>query len=182
MSHARLTALALAATSLVLAAGGCGGSSKSASTEASTSAASTTTTTAATLPNVPVAIAPGRPLKRAQWIVKGDAIWSRLNTELEAVHVKKVAELVRVLPQEVAYERAAVTQLAKLVPPPSKADDWRQFLGAMLQWAEGSSELAAYAKLGDTITRSPLATATGAVHKQMNQIARYDGLMACSTV
>jgi hypothetical protein len=183
MLHTTLAALALLAT---VPMAGCGGSSKSG--ETSTSAATTPTTTAAgttaanTVPvlTVTVKVASGRPLSRAQWIARGDAICARLNRELDAISVKVAAELPRVLPQEAAYERAEVAQLATLVPPASSANDWQEFLNATLQWAEGSAKLAEYGRFGDAITRTPLAATVIAVHEHVLRIAKRNGFKACS--
>jgi hypothetical protein len=186
MLHTTLVALALLATTLMAA--GCGGSSKAG--ETSTSAATTPTTTAAgttaaantaPVPTVTVKIASGKPLTRAQWIAKGDAICARLNRELDAISVKTAAELPRVLPQEAAYERAEVAQLATLVSPASSAKDWQEFLNATLQWAEGSAKLAEYGRFGDAITRTPLAATVIGIHEHVMKIAKRNGFRACSS-
>lgn len=182
MLHKYLVAFALAATTL--AAAGCGGSSKAGSTSASAGTTPTTTTAAPVstvpVPTVTVKVASGKPLARARWIVKGDAICARFHAELEAVHVKRAAELPRVLPQVAAYERAEVVQLARLVPPASKASDWQQFLNATLQEAEASAKLVEYARLGDAITRTPLAATMISLHNYRTKIAKRDDFKKCS--
>lgn len=185
MLHVQLGALALTLLATMLAAAGCGGSSKTTETTASTTTTTGASTpavpTTASVPAVTVTVASGKPLSRAQWIAKGDAICVRLSNELEGLSVKKAAELPRVLPLEAAYVRNEVAQLAKLVPPASKASDWQQFLTAGLQWAEGSAKLAEDGKLGDAITKAPLATAVVAIHEHLKQIAKIDGFQHCSS-
>jgi hypothetical protein len=189
MSSKQLAALALAAMTLTTA--GCGSSSKNGSTTtvagapaASTSSpvttASTSTQASSLPPAVAVSVANGKPLTRARWIAKGDAICAELNRELQALKVKRAGELPRVLPQAAAYVRTEVVQLAKLVPPASKASDWKRFLSATLQWAEGTAKLAEFAKLGDSITVSPVAKATIALHGRLVSMAQHDGFKVCS--
>lgn len=185
MLHANLAALALAATAATVS--GCGGSSKSSTTAASTAApvvpvtTSAATATPLTLPSVAVRIGPGRPLTQTVWIARGDAVCARLNRELETITVKRARELPRVLPQEAAYERAAVAELAKLVPPAARTHDWQSYLVATLQLAEGSDRLAAeFSSLGDNVLKAPLAVALITARQHLNAIARHDGFKDCS--
>jgi hypothetical protein len=175
---------------LLFAVTGCS-SAKSGSSASSTSFADATPTgkggtfpsaTAANaqIPVVVVKVASGRHLTRTQWIAKSDAICTRLNTQLEAITVRKAWELPRVLPQEAALVRTEVSELAKLVPPASKTSAWQDFLTESLQWAEGSDKLVAYRNLGDEITKSPLAVNILAIRKHLTMIARQDGLIACA--
>jgi hypothetical protein len=183
MSRQQLAVLVLAATTF--AAAGCGSSSKggSATTAASTAALSTTVATAASSNTVPpavaVPVASGKPLTRAQWLAKGDAICARLFRKLEPLAIKKIRELPRVLPQAAAYQRAAVAKLAKLVPPTSKAGDWQVFLRTTLRSAETEAKLAEYGKLGEAITRSPVGTAMVALQKHLAEMAKHDGFKVC---
>lgn len=183
MLYVHLVALAIATSAL--AASGCGGSSKStASSDLTTSTASGSTTavtkTSSTIPQVAhVSVSGGKPLTKTLWVSKGNAICRHLHAELETLKIKKTAELPRVLPQAAAYERDAVNEFAKLVPPRSKTNDWEQFVTGTLQWAEGSAKVAEEAKLGDAITQSPAASATLVVQRQLSLIAGRDGLVAC---
>ncbi len=183
-----LAALALIATSLV--ASGCGGSSKTVTTSAAATSTPTTTVSTATTapattttaPVVTVQIAAGRPLAPAEWKAKAENICGRLNAELNAIKVKSTSELTTVLPQVAAYERIEVAELAKLVPPPSKAGDWQQFLNDTLQWAEDSSKLAGSSKLGDAISRSPLVETAKKLHEHFAKIVAHDGFKECAFV
>lgn len=186
MSCTRLTALALAAAGL--AASGCGGSSSKTGSISTSADATTGTATSASAPattTTPVIIAKvkvasGKPLTRAQWIAKGDAICARVNAELETVSSKTIAELRRTLPQSAAYERVAVAELAKLVPPTAMVNDWQQFLTDTLQSAEDAVKLGESVGPGQDVLKSPLATTIRAVREQMTKVAKRDGFKACS--
>jgi hypothetical protein len=190
MSSKQLAALAL--TTAALAAIGCGSSSKSvssksASTSSAASTASTRTVTPTELPRVtlPVAsvkIASGKPLTPARWIARGDAICGHLQGELEKTAIKRLADLPRVLPRWAAYVRVEVGQLAKLVPPASKASGWQQYLNEALQWGEGVAKLAESTTAGNAILKSPLANAVARVHDHIQKVAKLYGLKECSLV
>jgi hypothetical protein len=78
--------------------------------------------------------------------------------------------------------RAAVVQLAKLVPPTAMASDWQQYLNAVSQLNEDGIKLTGFARLGDAITTVPLATTMKVLRQRFIKIARRDGFKACSTV
>ncbi len=187
MLHTTLVLLALALLATVLATSGCGGSSKSgstgtpaaATTPATTTAAGTTATTAS-IPVVTVKASSGKPLTRAQWMAKANALCTNLKNELSLLHVKFAAEFARTLPQEAAYVRVEVAHLAQLVPPASEASNWQQFLNAGLQWAEGDMQMLKYANQGAHILTSPAARATIAVYARVLALAKRSGLKACS--
>ena len=189
MLHTTLVLLALALLATVLATSGCGGSSKSgstgtpttaaAATPATTTAAGTTVTTAS-IPAVTVKVSSGKPLTRAQWIAKANALCTSLKNELSLLHVKFAAEFARTLPQEAAYVRVEVAHLAQLVPPASEASNWQQFLNASLQWAEGDMQMLKYANQGAHILTSPTARSTFAIYARVLAIAKRSGLNACS--
>src|SRR5215831_13533699 len=118
MLHAQLAAVALGATAL--AAAGCGSSKagSAATTAASTTAPVTSTNTAK--------LATSAPLSRARWIAGGDAICKQTLAKIETLGFYTPAQLARVLPRAVPYYAAEAEELAKLVPPKSKAHDWEQ--------------------------------------------------------
>lgn len=179
MFYARLAALALAATSL--AAIGCGGSSKVGSTNASQATASTTSSaTSVASTTGTVKAASGTSLGYSQWIAKGDAICARLNAQLTASPVKAIQEFARALPQAAAYERIEYAQLAKLVPPPSKAADWQQFLTDTRLWAEDSAKLGEIAQAHKFSIGMQLVSKSRSLHEQLAKIAKQDGFKTCS--
>jgi hypothetical protein len=185
---AYLAVLVLATTAL--AASGCGGSSiTTTTTDASTTAAPPTTSTAtttaatATAPKVAVVtLAAGKPLTRAQWIARGEAICARLNAQLAANTVKSTSEFARVLPLAAADERTEFTALVKLVPPPSDAKAWQRFLTDTEQWAENSSKLAQSETPGQFTLKVPLVTSTKDLHERLAAIAKRAGFKECALV
>ncbi len=186
MSHIRLAALALTATTLAVS--GCGESSKTASTGtsaaatiATTTAVTTPATTTTPVPAVTVKVASGKPLTRAQWIAKGDAICAHFNAEAETIGVTGVAELPRVLPEEAAFERNTVAQLAKLTPPGPMANDWQRFLNDTLQLAEDADKLAQSGVPDEDLLKSPLARTIQETRRHATRIAKHDGFKACAS-
>jgi hypothetical protein len=184
--HVSLAALALATT--VLAASGCGRSSKPATTTAATSAPQTTSSTTVDAESTPTptvaAVKPavGKPLSRARWIAKGEAICTRLNAQLAARTVKSPTEFAVVLPQAAAYERAELAQLIKLVPPASEAGDWQKFLTETQQWAENSTKLGQIAQAGKFTLALPLVTTTRKLHEHLAHLASHKGFKECALV
>lgn len=183
MSSRQMAALALAAVSFTAAAG-CGGSSKAESKTSVgsvpvTTVAGATTPASVTLPAVTVAVGSGRPLTRAQWLARGDRICRRYQTEIEALSVNSITELPRIMPQLAAYVRAKVTQLAKLVPPATKARDWQQFLNESLQVAEASAKLGEYKSPDVNFGLSPLLKAYLALRTNLVKVTKRDGFKVC---
>jgi hypothetical protein len=187
MRHTRLVALALAATTLLVA--GCGGSSK---TDATTTAAVTpptntteTTSTAASTTTSPattatVKVASGTPLTRARWISTGDAICAHLFAQIDANPVKSASDFGHVLPQVAIYERTEAAELAKLVPPASKVHDWQQILSNTEREATNTAKLGESAQAGQFNATSPLSKATEKLEIQVSTIAKHNGFTQCS--
>lgn len=177
---------ALALTAVILTAAGCGGSSKTTSTETSAAATAPTTSTtgATTQATATVAAKPasGKPLTRAEWISKGDAICAHLNTQLDATPIKTVAEFARVLPQAVLYERAALAQLSTLVPPPSEASNWRHILTNVAEWANDSAKVGVEAQSSNFSLTSPAMRATRVYHEGFAHLSKRSGFKQCSVV
>ncbi len=193
MLHAQLAAAALATASL--AAAGCGGSSKTQSVAAtSTTAASSAPASSAQASPPPVTtnvrpatgtkvkIASGAPLPLHTWIAKSNEICARLSAELGAIKVSKTAEIVRVLPQAAAYERAAVLQLARLVPPASRVAGWQRYLDIMMERSQDSLKIVQLASLGDAISRAPIFAAVSALQHERRAIAQRAGVDECASV
>ena len=178
--HIHLAALALVA--VTFAAAGCGGSSKTTTATATTASSTTTPDTTTSTSVAVVKLASGRPLTRAQWLARGDAICARLNSQLGANTVKSTKEFARALPVAAAYERAELARLVKLVPPPSMATDWQQFLTSTQQWAENSTKLGESAQGGHFTLTAPLVITTRNLHEHLAGIAKRDGFKECSLV
>jgi hypothetical protein len=182
---AHLTGAAFAV--VVLATTGCGNSSKtstataaSATTTATTTSSTPTASTPTTTTISPVVIATGKPLTHAQWLAKGDAICARLNTQLAANGVKSLNEFARVLPEVAAYEHTELTQLVKLVPPPSQREDWQKFLNETREWAENSAKLGQSAQTTQFTLTEPLVVTTRKLHERLARVAKREGFKECS--
>jgi hypothetical protein len=178
--HAHFAALALAATTLAVS--GCGGSSKAGSTttaRAATAPATTASTTNAPIPTTPVTIASGKPLTRAQWIARGDAICARTNMKLKAISVVSTRDYARVLPQAAIYDRIEATELSKLVPPASMARDWMQIVNGYQLFGDYTSRVAEYAQANNFAPATPLTQMGEKVHKHLAAIAKRDGFKQC---
>ena len=182
MLHAHLAALALAASAL--AASGCGSSSKNGSTSASAGTSANTTTVQSSNPaaTVPVAVASGKPLTHAQWIAKGDAICARLSTQLAENTAKTQPELAYALAQGALYTRAALTQLAKLVPPSPKETDWQEFLTGLEEMASNSTTLSHITQAGNFNVKLPLLAATELIQKRIQVVSKHNGFKHCSRI
>ncbi len=180
MLHAQIVALALVATTFV--ASGCGGSSKAASTAVSTTVAQTSVSTTTTAPATTIKISSGRPLSRSTWIAKAETICGRTNTELDTIRIKTEQQFASLLPQAAAYDHAEATELSKLVPPTTMADDWRQIVTDFQKFGEYTQVVANYA-LADNLTGARSIYVKGKrTHEQATRIAKHDGFKECSLI
>jgi hypothetical protein len=181
MLHPHLIMLALAA--IALSAPGCGGSShsQSAATAASTTSAATTTTTVATPPppTATVKLASGRPLARAEWIARGEAICTRTNTQLSATTGGE-REYPRVMPQLAVYEWTEAQELSKLVPPRAKTHDWAQIVKNLQLDGDYLNTLASYFQTKNKRAGYKLLETAERLHEHLNAIARRDGFSECT--
>jgi hypothetical protein len=183
--HAHLAALALAAGAL--ATPGCGSSSKPTGASTVTTQAATAATTAppgkSPLTAAADAAPPsGKPLTRAQWIAKGDAICARLAAQRMGSTVKTQQEFARALTQYALYDRSELPQLAKLVPPSSKENDWQEFLTGLREVSTNSVALAKIAQAGNFDVNLPLLATTQLIRERIHALARHDGFKQCSRV
>ncbi len=164
----QLAAFTIVATALV--ACGCG-SSKTATTR--------TTASVDTVP-VPVSLATGKPLTRAQLIVRGDAICANTNLRTGTLSAKTGSESLRTLPQVVIYYRAEVQSLGKLVPPASMAHDWRQIVTDIQRYSEYTNTAVRYAKENNFGAARLHYKNAITLLEQWPAIAGRDGFKQCS--
>ena len=171
--------VALAASSIALAAAGCGSSSKA---NSSTTSTSTPTTAVSSTPasSASVTVASGTPLSHSVWITKGDAICARLNAQLASSIIRTMADFKNILPQDVAYERVALGQLAQLVPPAAQAHDWQSLLSNVQGWASASEKLSREMQSSTFKPKSSMFNAAGAYHEAFARISKHDGFRKCS--
>jgi len=161
-------------------ASGCGGSSSSKTTAQSHPAASTPSVlTEEPAPPV-VKVRTGKPLPRAQWIAKADAICAHLSDQLAATRAKSLRDLARVLPQVVVYERTALGELAQLIPPARETRDWQQFLASGQLWAQDSALVAKAVQAPGFTLASPLPKAANHAHENLMAVAKRNGFKDCA--
>lgn len=180
MSTKQLAAVMLAAAALTAA--GCGGSEKAATgssagqTAQSTSAVRTTPVAS----SEEIKVSSGKPLSRSAWIAKGDAICRRTNVKLSTTTATSNQDYARLLPQAAGYERAEATELAKLVPPPSRAADWQHIITNLQKFSEISVKVGEYAKVENLRAARPVVAAGEKDEQEILVIAKRDGFKVCS--
>lgn len=173
----KLGAIALA--TIALTTSSCGSSSKTTTTNRSTD--SSTIASAPQPEPVPtVTAATGRPLPRAQWVIKGDSVCAGLLRQLSAESAGTRPQLILALTQTSAYERAALTHLATLVPPRSKKNDWEQYLTGLQQIATSTQAQVAEARAGTFQINSPAVLAAQSLKERIDGIVKHDGFAKCS--
>lgn len=171
MLHIRVATLALAATALAISS--CGGSTKSSSDTASNPQSTPTV-------SVPANTAP---LTRAKLIAQADTIcgriYTRLNHRRQAVTQQAIAGVALEL---AAYERGSVTELEKLVPPASLANDWKQIVAGVHVLAADAAKIGEYAKANQLETPAGQAfiARTGVHGIHAAAVARRDGFTGCA--
>lgn len=178
----QIAAFALAVTMLAVA--GCGGSSKTTSSskpaKAPTSTAAATVSTTIT-PATIVTVASGKPLTRAQWIAKGDAICSHMNKQIDASPaVESITDYARVLPQVAVYNKAAAAELSKLVPPASKRSDWNRVVKDIQLVGEYAVRTGEYAQANNLTAFRSLLNKGQTFYTQAAAITKRDGFKKCS--
>jgi hypothetical protein len=159
-----ISALALVACLATIA--GCGGGSSTSGTQAKTTA---------TIPSTPA---------NAQFIGQADSICRRLNTELAAVQPKSktLAEILRVVPRNLALERTGLTELEKLAPPSSLEDNWRQMLGYRRTLAAELAQFVSIAKQNDIAALKALGAKKERVHASLDKTGKASGFKDCATL
>lgn len=175
MSYLHFTALALTAGALAVA--GCGGSSKGGATTAASGPTQAVSTGAAS--TATVKLASGKPLSRAEWIVRGDAICAPANKRRAINTVKSSLEIVPVLRRLAVYDKTEATELGQLAPPPSKSGDWRQIVYGLQLLGQYTVKAAEYAP-SDPSAVSPLLAKSNQAYAQLAAIAKRDGFKFCS--
>ena len=143
--------LAIAASALTFA--GCGNSSK-------TDAAST--------------------LSRAELIAKGDVICASVHTNYHANGYSTPQSIARLAPRVAAYEQAGVTEMRKLIPPPSMVHDWQQIINGDQAVAVATAKFGQDAKENNLKAATPLIAAIRRPQEQALAIAKRDGFKNCS--
>jgi hypothetical protein len=152
MSGTRLAALGLATTTLAIC--GCGGSSESSGSS--------------------------KTLTREDLIAKANAICARVNARRASTHYGALPEVARVAPQLAAYEQTAATELSKLAPPTSMANDWQQIVSSAQALAGYTFRIGDYARSKKVAAAQPLFGLIQHSHRQLVLTATADGLTECA--
>lgn len=117
-------------------------------------------------------------------IAAAEAICARTNHELAANAPARLtdASLARVTGLNSALERTTVEELAKLAPPASKEDLWKQMLHYRRLLASELERVEAYARDGNSAGISSLTAQKAKARRELLQAARGAGLGNCSRV
>jgi hypothetical protein len=174
---------ALVLGTAALAGSGCGGSSKasSASSSATPTTAHATPPTPPQIPTSGIPLASGKPLSKAEWIKRGEAICARSNTRAATVTVSKPREYATALPQIALYVRLEAHELSRLVPPTPTAHDWTRYVNGL--WLDGQyiTEAANMFKAKATSqTAGAAAIRANSLHEELDRIAERDGFTECA--
>ena len=169
MLQSRLTVLALAALTLVVA--GCGKSAKSAS-QATQSAKTETAKTATT----------GPALTRAVFVSKADAVCRQLQREQSHLTLRTKGELASVGAKVRAYGAEALAELGRLVPPASLAGEWRQTVADARVLAVDTAKIVESLQAGSTASASSrrLIADAATVRTRVLAAAKREGLHDCA--
>jgi uncharacterized protein with von Willebrand factor type A (vWA) domain len=123
-----------------------------------------------------------KPLTRAELTAKADAICKTVTTRLAKNTIRTQQDIARVAGELAAFEQVALTNLSKLVPPATLADDWKQFVAGAQTLAENTSKIGEYAKANNLKASKSLITSSQATQRQMTAVAKRDGLKSCEQV
>jgi hypothetical protein len=179
MSRTRLAALTLVAATL--AASGCGGSSKAGSTGASTGAALASTTVTSTAKTATTKATSRKPMTRAELtlIVRAGAICKRIRARRASLKLATRQAVAREIPPFASYQRAALAELRKLVPPASLAHAWQQFAAVARTLARDTTRLGENAKAYHFATLGPIMTRIGKDEVNIKTLAKRAAITGC---
>lgn len=173
-----MSIVALAASVLALIGAGCGegGKSSSAVTRSNQTTASIGTQSSATQSSEPA-----KALTKAELVAKADAICYGINAKRSAIRISKLQDYALLVIPFGAYERTAVVELNKLVPPPSLAAAWNEILAGARTQAQATAEISEYIKQHKSLdgTQSIAAALTRATH-EMTTAAKREGFADCA--
>jgi hypothetical protein len=153
-----------------LVASGCGGSSKGASTAAS---AANAAVASGAKPS-------GKPLSRLELIARGDAICYRLNARRSSSTMSRPQDYERIVPALAAYELAATTEMAQLVPPASMAHDWQRMVAGSRTIAETTGRFHTYAEASGNKFAHEMDLVLGKGIDELTQAAKHAGFKDCA--
>ncbi|HEY5287778.1 MAG TPA: hypothetical protein VIJ50_11795 [Solirubrobacteraceae bacterium] len=123
-----------------------------------------------------------KPLTHAELVSKANAICKTVTTRLAKNSIKSEQDIARVAPELASFEQKALSELSKLVPPMALESDWKQFIAGAEMLAENTSKLGEYAKANNLKAAGALITSSETSQRQMQAIAKRDGLSECQRV
>lgn len=123
-----------------------------------------------------------KPLTRAELTAKANAICKTVTAKLATRTIKSQRDIARVAPELAGFEEAALGELSKLVPPAALADDWKKFVAGAEMLAENTDKLGEYAKQNKLKSAGVLIVSSEKTQKQMQALAKRDGIVACEQV
>lgn len=119
-------------------------------------------------------------LTRAELIAKADTICKNLHAKIHANGSSTSQEIIRKVPQNASYEQTALSELRKLQPPTSIANDWKQILNGNQVLADDTVKLGRTAAEGHIQLAKPLISAAQRVQQQVLLTAKHDGFDDCA--
>jgi hypothetical protein len=123
-----------------------------------------------------------KPLTRAELTAKANAICKTVTAKISSKSANTQQQIARVAEELSSFEQTALTNLSKLVPPAELESDWKLFVSGAQTLAENTAKLGEYAKANNLKAAKGLITSSEATQKQMEAIAKRDGLTACEQV
>jgi hypothetical protein len=123
-----------------------------------------------------------KPLTHAELVSKADAICKTVTAKFATKSANSVQDIARVAPELAAFEQKALSELSKLVPPANLESDWKQFVAGAEVLAENTSKIGEYAKVNNLKAAGRLVRSTETTQRQMQAIAKRNGLTECEQV
>jgi hypothetical protein len=120
-----------------------------------------------------------KPLTHAELVSKADAICKTVTIRLAKNDIKDEQDIARVAPGLASFEQKALSELSKLVPPAYLESDWKQFIAGAETLAENTSKIGEYAKTNNLKAARALITSSETTQRQMQALAKRDGLSEC---
>jgi hypothetical protein len=141
---------------------------------------------AATLAATTVAIAgcggSQKPLTHAELVSKANAICKTVTAKFATKSANSVQQIARIAPELAGFEQKALSELSKLVPPAKLESDWKQFVAGAEMLAENTSKIGEDAKANNLKATGPLIVSSEKTQRQMQAIAKRNGLTECEQV
>jgi hypothetical protein len=123
-----------------------------------------------------------KPLTRAELVNKANAICKTVTTKFATKSISSLQNIAHTAPELAAFEQKALSELSRLVPPVDLESDWKQFVAGAETLAENTSRIGEYAKANNLKAAAGLIGSSEATQRQMQAIAKRNGLTECEQV